>query len=86
MAGKYSVVYDLVMFQIEYSLIKVLGSIPEVPISLSDNKQNLIIICLWHSPRQPSAEQLFGKGKKEFIHIFQTGNGVDVDGLCGSTN
>ena len=65
--------------------IKVLASIVEVPRPLRDNQQNLILICLWHSPRQPSAEQLFGKVTDELICLLQDGIDININGL-GKSN
>ena len=61
--------------------IKVLASIAEVPRPLRDNQQNLILICLWHSQRRPSAEHLFGKVTDELICLLQDGIDININGL-----
>jgi hypothetical protein len=59
----------------------VLASIVEVPRPFRDNEQNTILLCLWHSPRAPTAEQLLGRIVEDLSRLLRTGIYINIDDL-----
>ncbi|CAF1150085.1 unnamed protein product [Rotaria sordida] len=63
------------------SIWPVLASIIEIPRPYRDNKQNMILLCLWHSPRSPSAEQLLGHITTDLSRLITTGIDIEINSL-----
>ena len=53
----------------------------EIPRSFRDNEQNTILLCLWHSSRGPTAEQLFGRITNHLSRLLATGIYINIDGI-----
>ncbi|CAF3960080.1 unnamed protein product [Rotaria sp. Silwood2] len=54
----------------------VLATIVEIPKPFREDENNLILLCLWHSPRGPSANQLFSEITEELRRLVT--HGIDI--------
>ncbi|CAF1139045.1 unnamed protein product, partial [Didymodactylos carnosus] len=77
--------YDLML---NYKLQKddnlddiVLARIVEVPRPFRNNEQNTILLCLWHSPRAPTANQLLGRIVEDISRLLESGIYININGL-----
>ncbi|CAM4965137.1 unnamed protein product [Rotaria socialis] len=59
----------------------VLASIIEVPRPFRDYEQNLMLFCLWHSPRSPTADQLLGRVSKDLADLVKSGIDIEIHDL-----
>jgi hypothetical protein len=53
----------------------------EVPRPFRDNEQNILLLCLWHSPRAPTADQLLGRIAVDLSHLLQSGFYININGV-----
>jgi len=58
-----------------------LATIVEVPRPFRDNEQNTILLCLWHSSRGPTAEQLLRRVVNDLSSLLTTGLYINIDGV-----
>ncbi|CAF5033300.1 unnamed protein product, partial [Rotaria sp. Silwood1] len=54
----------------------VLATIVEIPRPFREDETNLILLCLWHSPSGPSANQLFSEITEELRRLVT--HGIDI--------
>ncbi|CAF5033884.1 unnamed protein product, partial [Rotaria sp. Silwood1] len=68
---------ELIIFSITEEITRVvLATIVEIPRPFREDETNLILLCLWHSPSGPSANQLFGEITEELRRLVT--HGIDI--------
>ncbi|CAM4829895.1 unnamed protein product, partial [Rotaria magnacalcarata] len=56
-------------------------SIIELPRPFRDYEQNLMLLCLWHSPCSPTADQLLGRVSNDLGDLVKSGIDIEINDL-----
>ncbi|CAF3094922.1 unnamed protein product, partial [Rotaria sp. Silwood2] len=70
---------ELILFPIEKEIV--LANIVEIPKPFRDNEKNCIMLCLWHSPRGPTADILLSRIVQDLSRLMKNGIHIYVNNI-----
>ncbi|CAF3339169.1 unnamed protein product [Rotaria sp. Silwood2] len=70
---------ELIIFPIEKEIV--LANVVEIPKPFRDNEKNCIMLCLWHSPRGPTADLLLSRIVQDLSRLMKNGIYINVNNV-----